>query len=41
MKMDKKKEKDNINYVMLEKIGRGTIKPIPVTQLEDMINDLQ
>lgn len=41
MKMDKKKDKNNINYILLEKIGKGTIQPIPVTQLEDMINDLQ
>ena len=41
MKMDKKKEKDNINYILLEKIGKGIIKPIALTQLENMINDLQ
>jgi len=41
MKMDKKKDRDVINYVMLDKIGKGTVQPILITQLEEMINDLQ
>ena len=41
MKMDKKKEKNQIHYVLLQKIGKGLIKPIPVNELELMINDLQ
>ena len=40
MKMDKKREKKEINYVLLEKIGKGIIKPIPVKQLEKIISNL-
>jgi len=41
MKMDKKKDRDVINYVMLDRIGKGTVQPILIKQLEEMINDLQ
>jgi 3-dehydroquinate synthase len=41
MKMDKKREKKEMNYVLLEKIGKGIVKPIPVIQLEKIINELQ
>jgi 3-dehydroquinate synthase len=37
MKMDKKREKKEMNYVMLEKIGKGVVKNIPVSQLEKII----
>ena len=40
LKMDKKREKKEINYVMLEKIGKGVIKPIPLKQLEEIIMTL-
>lgn len=40
MKMDKKREKKEINYVLLEKIGKGIVKPIPVKQLEKIISNL-
>ena len=33
LKMDKKKTKDNINFILLEKIGKATIKEISVQQL--------
>jgi 3-dehydroquinate synthase len=39
MKMDKKREKTEMNYVLLEKIGKGVVKTIPVNQLEKMINE--
>jgi 3-dehydroquinate synthase len=38
LKKDKKKDKDNINYILLEKIGRGVIRNMPFTQLEEIIN---
>lgn len=41
MKMDKKRERKELNYVLLEKIGKGVVKPLPVDQLEKIINDLQ
>jgi 3-dehydroquinate synthase len=40
MKMDKKREKKEINYVLLEKIGKGVVKTMPLTQLEKLIQDL-
>jgi 3-dehydroquinate synthase len=40
MKMDKKREKKEISYILLEKIGKAIIKPIQVNQLEKIINSL-
>lgn len=40
LKMDKKKVKDQMNYVLLEKIGKGVVKTIPMKQLEIIIQDL-
>lgn len=39
LKMDKKREKEEMNYVLLEKIGRGVVKSIPLTKLEKIINE--
>ena len=33
LRMDKKKTKDNINFILLEKIGKATIKEISIQQL--------
>jgi len=41
MRMDKKREKANLNYILLEKIGNGVVKSIPVNQLERIITELQ
>ena len=41
MRMDKKREKKDLNYILLEKIGKGIVKSIPVNQLETIINGLQ
>ena len=38
--MDKKREKDEINYVLLEKIGKGVVKPIPLKLVEQIISEL-
>ena len=35
--MDKKRHRQNINYILLEKIGKGIIKPIPLNQLQKII----
>jgi 3-dehydroquinate synthase len=40
LKMDKKREQKEMNYVLLEKIGRGVVQPIPMTKLETIINEL-
>src|SRR6185503_13634474 len=41
MKMDKKRERKEMNYVLLEKIGKGIVKPIPVKQLEKIVIELE
>jgi 3-dehydroquinate synthase len=40
MKMDKKRERKELNYILLEKIGKGIVRSVPVDQLEKMINAL-
>lgn len=40
LKMDKKRERESINYVLLEKIGKGVVESISINQLETIINDL-
>jgi 3-dehydroquinate synthase len=40
LKMDKKKVKSEMNYILLEKIGKGVVKTIPLKQLEKIIQDL-
>jgi 3-dehydroquinate synthase len=40
LKMDKKREKSAMNYVLLEKIGKGVIKSIPIKELESIIKGL-
>lgn len=40
LKMDKKKVSGDMNYVLLEKIGKGTVLKIPMQRLEELINQL-
>ena len=40
LKMDKKRERNEMNYVLLEKIGKGVVKSISLKQLEKIIQDL-
>jgi len=40
LKMDKKRERNEMNYILLEKIGKGVVKSIPLKQLEEIINEL-
>lgn len=40
LSMDKKREKDVINYVLLEKIGKGIVKPVSLKQIEKLISEL-
>jgi 3-dehydroquinate synthase len=37
LKMDKKRERKEMNYVLLDKIGKGIVKTIPLKQLEKII----
>jgi 3-dehydroquinate synthetase len=37
MKMDKKKFRESINYVLLEKIGQARTRAIPIVELEKII----
>ena len=37
MRMDKKKTRDIMNYVLLEKLGKAVIKPIPMNHLEKLL----
>lgn len=36
--MDKKRAKDSMNFILLHKIGHAVVKPIPLVQLKDLIN---
>jgi 3-dehydroquinate synthase len=40
MRMDKKRERKEIHYVFLEKIGKGLIRPISIKQLQQFISQL-
>lgn len=37
LKMDKKRERKEMNYILLDKIGKGVIKPIALIKLEKII----
>lgn len=38
MKMDKKRERKELNYILLDKIGKGVVKQIPLQKLEKIIS---
>lgn len=40
LKMDKKRERKEMNYVLLERIGKGVVKTITLKQLNKIITDL-
>ena len=40
LKMDKKRERKEMNYVMLEKIGKGVVRSIQLDELEQIIKNL-
>lgn len=37
LKMDKKRERKELNYILLNKIGKGVVRPVPLAQLENLI----
>jgi 3-dehydroquinate synthase len=39
LKMDKKREKKEINFVLLERIGKAVTRSIPLKQLEKIIRE--
>jgi 3-dehydroquinate synthase len=40
LKMDKKKVKDSMNYILLNKIGQAVVKVIPVVELEKLLQSI-
>jgi 3-dehydroquinate synthase len=40
LKMDKKRASSEMNFILLEKIGKAVIKPIPLAQLDKLIQNL-
>jgi hypothetical protein len=38
--MDKKRVKESMNYILLNRIGQGVVKVIPIVQLEKMIQSI-
>ena len=40
LKMDKKKVKDSMNYVLLNKIGQAVVKVIPIAELEKLLQSI-
>ena len=38
LKMDKKRIGIEMNFILLNKIGEGVVKAIPITQLKEIIN---
>lgn len=37
LRMDKKRERKEMNYILLDKIGKGVVRSIPLTKLEQLI----
>jgi 3-dehydroquinate synthase len=40
LRMDKKKVKDSMNYVLLNKIGQGIVKVIPMNELDKLLQSI-
>jgi 3-dehydroquinate synthase len=40
LKMDKKRERKEMNYILLEKIGKGVVRSVDLKELEQLINNL-
>ena len=38
LRMDKKREKKEMNYVLLQRIGKGVVKQIALKKLEQIID---
>ena len=40
LRMDKKKVKDSMNYILLNKIGQAVVKVIPITELDKLLQSI-
>ena len=40
LRMDKKRVKDSMNYILLSKIGQAVVKVIPIVQLEKLVQSI-
>ncbi len=40
LQMDKKRERKSMNYILLEKLGKGVVKSIPINELEKFIQQV-
>lgn len=40
LKMDKKREREHMNFVLLQKTGKAVVRPVPLQSLESVINQL-
>jgi shikimate kinase / 3-dehydroquinate synthase len=40
LRMDKKKMRDSMNYVLLNRIGQGIVKTIPIVELEELVQSI-
>ena len=40
LKMDKKKERDSMNYILLNKIGQAVVKVIPINELDKLLQSI-
>jgi hypothetical protein len=40
LRMDKKRVKDSMNYVLLNKIGQAAVRVIPIVQLEKLLQSI-
>jgi 3-dehydroquinate synthase len=40
LRMDKKKVKDSMNYILLNKIGQGVVKLIPINELDKLLQSI-
>jgi 3-dehydroquinate synthetase len=40
LRMDKKKVKESMNYILLNKIGQGVVRIIPIVELEKLVKSI-
>lgn len=41
LRMDKKRERTQLHFILLDKIGKGVVKPVPLEKLKQLILDLK
>jgi 3-dehydroquinate synthase len=40
LRMDKKKVKDSMNYILLNKVGQGIVRSIPILELDNLVQSI-